>query len=251
MDLCKGDAKSPMNISGLFTTVVKQAKANSPEILTAMSVTGVAATSYLTAKSAINAHDDLFGHHDKPLKEQIKIVWKCYIPPVISGALTVGCIIGSSNASGKRTAAAVTAYSISERAFSEYKEKVVEQVGKNQEQKIRDEIVQSKVKTDGAPKELIIAGKGHVLCCELYTRRYFRSDMETLRRAQNDINARVVNDVYVSLDEFYDILGLPYTSVSNKLGWTSDKLMALEYSAVMSESGEPCVAFDYNYVNPI
>lgn len=240
-----------MNISGFFTNAVKLVKANSPEILTALGITGVAATSYLSAKAAVEMTKDGYVEPLLTNKEKIQRYWKLYIPAGLTGLATVGCIIGSSSASGRRTAAAVTAYSISERAFSEYKEKVVEQIGKNQEQKIRDDLVQAKVKTDGSPKELIIAGTGHVLCCELYTRRYFRSDMEALRRAQNDINARIVNDRYVALDEFYDILDLPYTSVSNKLGWTSDKLLELQFSAVMSESGEPCIAFDYSYVNPI
>ncbi len=59
--------------------------------------------------------------------------------------MTIVCIVGSSKAGGRRTTAAVAAYSLTERAFSEYKEKVVEQIGKGQEQKIRDEIVQDQV----------------------------------------------------------------------------------------------------------
>ena len=75
--------------------------------------------------------------------------------------------------------------------------------------------------------------------------------METLRRAENQLNKLIVNDLYVTLDEFYDILGLPGTSVSQSVGWNSDRLMELQFSTVISEDGEPCLAFDYNYVKPI
>ncbi len=75
--------------------------------------------------------------------------------------------------------------------------------------------------------------------------------METLKKAQNDINARIINEMYVTLDELYDILGLSYTSNSSELGWNSDKLMELRFSTVMAEGGEPCLAFDYNYTKPI
>ncbi len=75
--------------------------------------------------------------------------------------------------------------------------------------------------------------------------------METLRKAQNDVNARVVNDMYVTLDEFYDIVGLSHTSNSNNLGWDSTKLMELLFSTVLGEGGEPCLAFEYNYTKPL
>jgi hypothetical protein len=240
-----------MNISSLFNDTIKQAKIHSPEILSALGVSGLVATSYLTAKAATQVARDEDADPWASNKEKIKRYWKIYIPPAISGVITTACIIGSSQASGRRTAAAVTAFSVTEKAFSEYKEKVVEQVGKNKEQKIRDEIAEANVKKHMPSKEIVIAGTGHVLCCELLTKRYFRSDMEALRKAQNDINARIVNDVYVALDEFYDILGLSYTSASGKLGWNSDKLMELEFSTIMSEGGEPCIAFDYNYIKPL
>lgn len=242
-----------MTLYNLLTNVGKTLKANSPEILAALSVSGVVTTSYLAAKASFDASSDLrMAPPDLPIKEKIKVVWKLYIPAGISGALTIGCIVGSSKASGKRTAAAVTAYSLTEKAFSEYKEKVVEQLGKNKEQAVRDDIAQDKVnRTQKGSKEVIILGEGHVLCCELYTHRYFRSDMETLRKAQNDINARIINNRYVSLGDFYYFLGLPFTSASDALGWDSDKLMALEFSTVLSDNGEPCLAFDYNYLKPI
>ncbi len=249
-----------MKPSELFANTVKTLKSNSPEILTALSVSGVVTTSYLVAKASFRASDVIRVDEsvggalriEKPLKERTKLVWKLYIPAGISGALTVGCIIGASKANGRRTTAAVTAYSLTERAFSEYKEKVVEQVGKTKEQSIRDEIVQDCVtKNPQGSREVIVVGTGHVLCCELFTNRYFRSDMETLRKAQNDINARIINHPYVTLEEFYDHVGLSYTSNSSNLGWDSDKLMDLVFSTVLGEGGEPCLAFEYNYTKPL
>lgn len=242
-----------MNTPDFIIKTVKLIKSNSPEILTALGVSGVLSTSYLVGKASFKAKAeiDYCAAENKPVKEKVKIVWKYYIPAGVSGALTIACIVGSSRAGDKRTTAAVAAYSLTERAFSEYKEKVVEQIGKGQEQKIRDEIVQDQVDKKPLGKQIIVSGTGNVLCCELFTHRYFRSDMETLRRAQNDINAKVVNDLYVTLDEFYNLIGLPTTSNSGNIGWNSDRLMDLEFSTVLSEEGEPCLAFDYNYAKPL
>lgn len=250
-----------MNISDIFANVVKTLKSHSPEILTGLGVSGVMTTSYLSAKASFQAarmidkdeEDNYWAHSDpkEQFKNRAKLVWKEYIPAGISGAVTVAFIIGSSKASGNRTAAAVTAYSITERAFSEYKEKVVEELGKGKEQKIRDEIAQDHVSKIPSKEVMITTVSGHVLCCELYTGRYLRSDMETLRKAQNDLNMILISQIFASLDEFYDLVGLPYTSHSCMLGWTSDRFMELNFSTVMSDNGEPCLAFEYNYVQAI
>lgn len=250
-----------MTLSNILTNGLKLVKSHSPEILTGLSVAGVATTSYLVGKASFKAakeieHKEAIGGTNadtkERFKERAKLVWKLYIPPTISGAATIACIIGASKSNSRRTTAAVTAYSLTERAFSEYREKVVEQIGKGKEQKIRDDVVQNKVsKKPPGSSEVIVLGPGHVLCCDLHSHRYFRSDMESLRKAQNDINERILNDWYVNLDEFYDLVDLPHTSYSDKLGWDSEKLMTLEFSTVLSEDGEPCLAFEYSYLKPL
>jgi len=244
-----------------LTNALKLIKSNSPEILTALGVAGVVTTTYLASDASFKASEIIRKEEEEGraiagtkarVKEYGKLVWKCYIPTGVSGALTIGCIIGASKASSRRTTAAVAAYSLTERAFSEYREKVVEQLGKGKDRKVRDELAQDHV-TSNPPvsREVIVTGKGHILCCELFTHRYFRSDMETLRKAENDVNHMVVNDLFVCLDEFYQLIGLPSTSNSDNIGWDSDKLLELIFTTVMSEDGEPCLAFSYNYTKPL
>jgi Family of unknown function (DUF6353) len=249
-----------MQLSDLFSNVVKTLKANSPQILTALGVAGVATTSYLTVRAtakSVREIDEMEGNEgqaverNERIKERVRLVWKNYIPPVVSGAVTIGCIVGSNRVSSGRTAAAVTAYSLTERAFSDYKEKIVKELGEGKEQKIRDEIAQEKVEKIPSREVMITTVSGHVLCCELYTGRYFRSDMESLRKAQNDLNKILIEQIYASMCEFYDLVGLPYTTNSPMMGWDSDRFMEMEFSTVISDQGEPCLAFDYNYVKPL
>lgn len=253
--------RNKLRLQSLANTAVKTVKSNSPAILTTIGVAGLFSTSYLIAKASFEAqtiismNEDAGGVANNPrerFKERTKQVWRLYIPAGISGAVTVACIVGSSRVSASRVSAAATAYSLSDLAFSEYKEKVVEQLGKNKEQAIRDEIAQEKVAaTPSGQAQLFVVAGGQVLCCELYTRRYFRSDMETLRRIQNDINHLIHNEPYVTLDEFYDLLGLPHTSHSGEMGWDADKKLELEFSTVLSDANEPCLAFEYNYIKPL
>lgn len=238
------------------TYILKQ---NSPKIFAGLGVVGVATTSYLAAKATVQATDIIRANEASAgriedrqarIKEHTKHVWKLYVPTGVSGAATVACIVGSSRVSSRRTVAAVTAYSLTEKAFSEYRQKVVEQIGVGKEQKIRDEVAQDQV-SNNKPNNVIIAGKGEVLCCELYTGRYFKSEMEALKKAENEINHMIINQMYVTLDEFYYLIGIGSTCVSNDIGWDSDKLMELEFSTTLTPDGEPCLAFKYNYVKPL
>ncbi len=249
-----------MSAQEVLTKVTKVLKSNSPEIFTVLGITGVVATTYLTVKASFRAVEVLERKHQTDIsnipkrRENIKDVWKEYIPPVVAGAVTIGCIVGAKKVSGARTAAAVTAYSLTEKAFSEYKEKVVEHIGPGKEQKVIDAVAQDKVAKNPpaqGTQEVVIVAADNVLCCELFTRRFFRSNMDALKKAQNEINARINRDLYVALDELYDILDLPHTSNSNLIGWDSNKLLDLTFTTTLSDNGEPCLAFDYNYTKPL
>lgn len=251
-----------MTMPNVLNRSLTTLKRNSPEILTGLGVAGVISTSYLTSVASFKAAKKLderqaseaWGHviTKERLKRQFKETWKFYIPPVLSGAVTIACIIGGSKGHGRRTAAAVTAYSLTERAFVEYKDHVVEQLGKGKEQKIRDELAQKKVTANppDSNKELVIVGTGEILCCELWTGRYFKCDMETLRKAENDLNHMVLNGYGGSLSDFYDMLDLDHTTESDYMVWSTDKLMELEFSATLAPDGKPCIAFNYKNLPP-
>lgn len=246
-----------------MTNVVEQAKylikSNSTTILTGLGVGGTITTAYLTARATVKAirvidHEEstnlVSGDRVERQKDRAKLVWKFYIPPVVSGTATIGCILGANRLSNRRAAAVVSAYSVLDTAFSEYKEKVVEQLGDKKEEKIRDEIAQAKVDKQ-PPTEVIVTGDGEVLCCELYTMRYFKSDIETLRKAANDINYEMNQGVCATLSEFYYMIGLPITSISHDVGWDNDQLMDLKFTTTLSPDDKPCLAFEYNYIKPL
>lgn len=233
-------------------TVIKRgtrvAQKNSPNILAALGVSAIFPTAYFAARAGYK-HAYVMGEHpdDLPVKEQAKIVWKLYIPAAVTGVTAASFMILSTRVSGRRTAAMAAAYSLSERAFAEYREKIIEELGPGKERDIRDQLAEEKV----ARIEPIIVEQGKVLCCELHTRRFFHSSMQTLQQAEIYINGELNKHVYVTLDDFYDQVGLEHTSQSDQMGWDSDRHLELQYSTVMSPDKIPCIAFDYNYVKAL
>lgn len=252
-----------MNIKGLANKALFHFNKNSPTILAGVAVAGVAATAVIAAVNHAKAVDIYYSenravHKVRDIPEDrkertidfVKTTWKCYIPAGIVGAATVGCIIGSNRVGLGRTAAVQAALVAVERSYDEYRDKVIEEYGESKDRTIRNEIAKDRVAAL-PPSATIISGPGNVLSCELYTGRYFTSDMETLRRAVNDLNARLITHDMASLQDFYDMIGLLPTQVSDDLGWNSDKMMELEFTTVLTEDGRPCLAFEYNYVRPL
>ena len=254
LDIRTRDEELVMNLANTIDRAEKVVRRNSPAILTGFGVSGTIVTAYLAGVASYRAANDPHGR-DRELdrKETIRLVWKRYIPAGISGAVTIGCIIGATGTANRRTAAAASAYTVTERAFSEYRDKVIDQIGETKEQKVRDELAADHI-ASSPPKnsEILVTGNGNVLCCRALTRSDISEcDMETLRRAQNDVNAKILQELYVPLSDFYYLVGLPVTTNSSEIGWNSDKLMELEFSTVLTEDGRPCLSFEYNYVKPI
>jgi hypothetical protein len=249
-----------MNVGDIFKRLGKFTTDNSPSILTAIAVAGVASTAYLTAKGTIKAvvliererqkrNDPVFTKTTKA--DAFKWAWKAYIPAAGSATATVICINMANRSGNRRAAALAAAYALSERAWTEYKDKVVEKLGEKKEQEVRDEVAQDRITKSSNLGDVIVVGEGSVLCHEAFTGRYFLSDMEELKRAQNNVNYKINNDYYASLTDFYnEIDGLERTSFSDEVGWNSDELLEIIFSTVLTKSGKPCLSMDFR-VKPI
>ena len=53
--------------------------------------------------------------------------------------------------------------------------------------------------------------------------------------------------MYVSLNDFYDELGLDYTQVGRDLGWSvNDGLINIGFSSQLADDGRPCLVVDFS-----
>lgn len=225
---------------------------NSPLILTYISVAGVVSTAVMAVKATPKAlnHIQWAQHeadHDLSNKEIVLATWKYYVPAAVIGGITLASIISAQSINSKRNAALVTVYSLTETAFKEYKSKVKEEIGNTKEEKVRSKIAKDYI--ESAPMvnaEVIVTGMGEQLCYDSFTGRYFKSDIENIRRAQNDINARVINDMYASHNDFYKLIGLAPTAYGEEIGWNTDNMMDLEYTSHLADDGRPCICIEYH-----
>lgn len=177
----------------------------------------------------------------------IKIVWPVYVPTLAAGLTTIGCIIWGNSISLGRNAALASVYAVSEKTFREYQQKVVETIGEKKEEQIRDDIAQDRLnKNPASENQIIVTGKGENLFYDSLSGRYFKSDMETVRKVVNDFNYELLLDMYKPLNEFYYELGLEGTEMGRDTGWNVETgVLDIKYSAKLADNGIPCVVMDY------
>lgn len=255
---------SKTNLANVVASTKRFVNKRSPEILTGLGITGMITTTILAVRAtpkAIQLIDEKkkeqWGDDLSPL-EIVKIAWRPYLPAVIIGVTSTACLIGSCSVNARRNAALATAYKLSETAFSEYKEKVVETIGDKKEHSVRDKVAEERIKKNPVSKnEVIVTGNGKTLCFDPISGRYFMCSIEVIKKAENTLNKQMIHDIngYVSLNDFYDEIGLDHTSVGNDLGWNTDQLIDIDFSSQLNDNGEPSVVLDYmvapnyNYYN--
>ena len=219
-----------INWSKIFKTVQNSAKKHTPEILTGIGITGLVSAGIMavraTPKALMLIEEKKYDYDVDELTklETIKTTWTCYAPSVIVGGMSICCLIGASSVNFRRNAALATAYSLSESALKEYQEKVVEVIGEKKEQDVQDAIIKDKVdKTPVTNREVFLTEKGNTLCLDLMSKRYFRTDIDMLRRAVNDLNRRMRDETFISLNDFYYEIGLDGIKLGDDLGWNIDR----------------------------
>lgn len=244
------------NLSKLVKSIRVTARKYQPEILTGIGITGMITTTIMAVKAtpkALDLVEEVKEKHPKDVdkkafcKDILIKVAPVYIPATIIGGLSITCLIGASSVNYKRNAALATAYTISETALKEYQDKVVETIGEKKEETVRAAIAKDRIdKNPAIDREVIITGNGDTRCYDPLSSRYFDSDIESIRKAVNELNRRLLLEDYISLNEFYYELGLDSTDIGDTVGWRSDKgLVELNFYPVLDKKERPCLALEY------
>ena len=234
----------------IVSNVLKFAQKNSSTILTILAATGVVSTAVMAAEATPHAMKHIEEKNAKTKWEKIKAGAPSYIPTAIMGGTTIACMIGAQKVNLKRQAALATAYSTTRIALNEFQEKAVAEIGAKKVKKIKDEIAKEKMeKTDlkgNADNQVIITEKGNHLVFDCFSGRYFRSDIEDIRKMVNDLNAELNNSMFVSINEFYYAVGLAGIKQGDDIGWNiDDGHIDISFSSQIAPDGSPCLVMDY------
>ena len=259
------------NFGNIFRPIAKQVSKYGPEIAVGVGIAGMITTTILAVKATpkslrlIEAEKKRRNHEIKEeakesgkdtvglidrlsILDTVKVAWKPYIPAMISGALSIGCIVGASTVHVKRNAALATAYQLAANTLSDYKEKVIETIGEEKEREVQKKVDAKKVERINSTEPSFVR-KGKPLCIEPISGRPFEMDLEDVKAAINRLNYRLTGGMEecISLSEWYDEIGLKHTDVSDYMGWNiySDGLITVTEVPSSTDDGELCWVLEY------
>lgn len=231
-------------------------KENQTKILTGLSIgctAGAVTTAVVGTVKAVRAVDaerEVKRDDKLTARDILRVCWKYYVP---TAALTLGSVGFQLSAESKHTreyAALASVCTLSEAAFREYKEKVVETLGEKEESKVREAIAKDRLEKDPVTvREVHYTGNGKPLCYDRLSARYFNCDMDVIDAAVNTLNYRMLDEMYVSVNDFYDEIGLPQNELGARMGWSIDNgKITLSKDYGPAKNGEPCVVI--GFANP-
>ena len=232
---------------------------NGATILTCLGAAGVVATSVMAVKATPKALE-LIELSTKEKGEELtvwektKVAAPVYIPAVALGAATITCIFGA-NIMNKRTQAALSgAYLLLDQSFKEYRKKVEELYGEDEEKIIRTAIAKDNYEDEEQFTPDDENDDGKTLFFDQFSNRYFRAHNETVLRAEYEINKILSTDGGAALNDYYELVGLPAVDYGDYLGWASaqmyemywDGWLYFHHTKVDMDDGMVCWLIDYN-----
>lgn len=244
-----------MNIASYVKTAKSVITANSPVLLLGTTIAGVVTTGVLAGKAGYKARgivDQAEGRYKVEqdgeiitlsTQEKIILTWLTYAPAGISGAGTIAAAVGTHTIHTKRTNAMAAIYAVTSNKLDDMSERAEELLGPKKTQQLQNEVAQKQVDRDPltSSTEVVMTGNGTDLCHDEWSGRYFMSSMPKIEEAINDTNRELISDGSVSLNYFYDRLGLSSIPMGESFGWSGSGKIEGKYGSVNTPDGRSAI----------
>lgn len=244
-----------INIKSFARVALGYARENTPLIMTGTAISGVVTTTVLAAKAGREAEKVYEEAENKEIPKDraaaalqyAKITWKVWVPTVISGALTIGSVVMIHYTHQKRYAALMGLYALGNQAFQEYRESIDEVLDDKTKEEVKQRVVSKAVhRNEEDLDEALGDVREMTLCYDTFSGRFFQSDIESIRRAENEFNKGLISHNYGSLNELYSLMGIGGVGAGEDIGWNSDNLLSIGYNSILTERGVPAMSIDFH-----
>ena len=246
------------NLSGVATRLAGRnalrLKKNAPHIMFGTGIVAMVGTVVLSSRATLRVHDLLDEHEETleaienarltrsdyterdakadnialHLKTGGKLV-KLYGPAVVLGAVSIGCLTGAHVELNRRNAGLVAAYAAVDKAFTSYRERVVDDLGEQKDREYLygvEEVETTKPTKDGKGKKV---KSQRVAGASMFARFFDENNVNWnvtpeynllfLKAQQAYFTTRLNSTGHVFLNEVYDALGLERTKEGAIVGW--------------------------------
>jgi hypothetical protein len=198
-------------------------------------------------KEAVVEHSEEYSEKDQ--KRDITLIYfqtsvkvlKLYAPAIIVGGISIAALTKSHNILNRRNVALMSAYSALEKGFEQYRARVVEKYGEDQDRDFRFGTREVEIVDPDTKKKKKVTRVGtdepsvYARFFDSYSSSWNKEpeyNLFFLRSQQNYFNDLLRARGHVFLNEVYDQLGIPRSKAGQVVGW------------ILSQGGETD-----NYIN--
>ena len=196
-------------------------KTNQSVILTCIAGLGVIGTMYLTSKAAVKADKALKEATDEKGEELTTMEVVTVVAPIYApaGAACVGtliCMAGVCGLDRKQQASLVSAYSLLEKSYKDYREKIKEVYGAEAEEEIEKDIAHDHIINSG-----MVPAENKALFAFLDYDIVFESTLEDVISAQYHFNRNFILKGSNTFNELLAFLGVDPIDGGDDIGWST------------------------------
>lgn len=173
--------------------------------------------------------------------EKVKTSVPVYLPAIGMFIVSSACIVGGCIAGEAKTAMMAGLYSASAAELQKYKDKMIETVGEDKAQEIHNDIARDlEKKSPSSFDESMIEYTNHggQLFYDPNTARFFTSTESYILKCVEKINSKIYGvDMWVSVNEFYDELGITHAKLADPFGWNIDHKLDVSFAPAKTDDG--------------
>lgn len=216
-----------MKLERIAYGTINLLKKESPVILGILGAVGVVLTSVMVAKDTQKAECMVIDKEnelcrDLTKKEIVETYIPAYIPSIAIGSATVACIVASTVLNQKQKIALSSAYILLDQSYKKYKDKVVELFGEGTDRDVEREVTKDRIEDLKKPDS--VDGNETLIFYEKHYNKLFERSMLEVKDAEYLLNKKFALNGEVSLNDFYEFLGLEKTKEGEILGWSASAL---------------------------
>lgn len=226
------------------------AQKNSPSLLFGAGVLGMVGSTVLACRATLKLQDVLektegdlgmaktlehreYSDHDR--QKDVAIIYtrtvvnvgRLYAPAVLLGAASIGCLTKSHSMLNERNLALTAAYAVVDKAFGEYRGRVIEKYGEDQDREFRFATEEVEIIDDkGRQTTQLMPGPDassmYARFFDQYSPNWSKEpeyNLLFLRCQQNYANDLLKSRGHIFLNEVYDMLGLERSRAGAVVGW--------------------------------
>lgn len=225
---------------GFIQKAGKTLQKASPTILSCFGAVGVVVTAALAVKATPKALDRIEDAKSVKMAENgenltrletIGACWMTYTPSALAGIATIGCIFGANYLNRRQQASLISAYAFLDRSFREYKQSVKNVFGEEGHQRVLEDIAYQRVSSDHTiysvgpfrttTLDFNVPEEEH-LFYDAHSDRQFTSTIGKVLQAEYYLNKTFAQNSSVTLNEFYNFLGIDPVDGGDDVGWWVD-----------------------------